>query len=168
LELPKRKNIRLKCYDYNQNGAYFVTVCVKDRHELLGKIVGDDAHIVPSYIEHSEYGNIVEKHIKNINNSYEDVLVDKYVIMPNHIHMIIKINREDGTMWASSPTTAKIPNIIRSLKILVAKECGFSFWQRAYHDHIIRNEADYLRIWQYIDENPAKWTEDTYYCEKSE
>ena len=159
-----RKEIRLKGYDYSSAGCYFVTICVKDKHEMLGTIVGDDAHIVPRRIELSECGNITDKYISNINCAYENVVLDKYIIMPNHVHMIIAICHagNSGTMWASSPTAAKIPSIVRSLKTLVAKECGFSFWQRAYHDRIIRGEAEYQRIWQYIDENPTRWEEDEY------
>jgi len=158
----------LKDHDYSQAGYYFVTVCVKDGHEMLGRVVvGDDAHIVPPFVEHSKYGDAVHKCVRGINGSYCDVFVDKYVVMPNHIHMILVVrglvrNGDSGTMWASSPTAARVPNVIRSLKTLVAKECGFSFWQRSYHDHIIRNEDEYKRIWQYIDENPAKWAEDEY------
>lgn len=65
--------------------------------------------------------------------------IEKYVIMPNHIHMIICEETGDGTMWASSPTQAK-PQLIKSFKILVAKKIGFSICQRSYHDHIIRDE----------------------------
>ena len=164
-ELPVRKNIRLTGYDYSQNGAYFVTICVKGKHEILGEIVGDDAHIVPPFVVYSEYGNIVEKHIKNINGSHDDVNVDKYIIMPNHVHIILVLQNNDGTMWASSPTAAaaRIPGVIRTLKTLVTKQIGFSVWQRSYHDRIIRSEDEYHRIWQYIDENPVKWTEDEYY-----
>ena len=97
MELPKRKRIRLEGYDYSSCGAYFVTICVKDRHKLLSKIiVRDDAHIVPN-IKLSETGLVVQKYIN------EMVGVDKYVIMPNHIHLIIRImDTENGTMWASS------------------------------------------------------------------
>ncbi|MBR2476769.1 MAG: hypothetical protein IKB50_01390 [Clostridia bacterium] len=95
MDLPKRKPTRLKEYDYSSPGAYFITVCVKDKKHILGKIVGDDAHIVPKN-ELSEYGRVCDKYIKNINNKYENVSVDKYVIMPNHIHLLISLN---GTMW---------------------------------------------------------------------
>ena len=171
-ELPKRKKIRLNGYDYSRTGYYFITICVKDKHEILGEIVGDDAHIVPSTdiptITLSKFGIISDKFIKNIDNTYPDVTVDKYVIMPNHIHLILVIHRKPGhgPMRASVPT-AVISNIVRSLKILVTKECGFSFWQRSYHDHIIRDEDEYRRIWQYIDENPAKWHEDCYNCDSN-
>ena len=164
-ELQIRKNIRLYGYDYSSAGYYFITICVKDRKELLGKVVGDDAHIVPPIVELSEYGIITEKYINNINKMNQDIFVDKYIIMPNHIHMILVLRnaQDSGTMRASSPTASKIPGTIRSMKILVTKECGFSFWQRSFHDHIIRDEAEYRSIWQYIDVNPALWDEDMYH-----
>ena len=160
--LSVRKYIRLKGYDYSKAGYYFITICVKNRENILGEVVGDDAHIVP-FVRLSEYGRIVRKHILNISCSYSDVYVDKYIVMPNHIHMILILQNNSGTMWASSPTTARIPSIIRSLKTLVTKECEFSLWQRSYHDHIIRDEAEYQRILKYIDENPKRWFEDVYF-----
>ena len=148
MEQPKRKQSRLKEYDYNQNGAYFVTICVKGRRKILSDIVGDDAHIVPK-----KYGTIVEKYIRNVPE------IEKYVIMPDHIHFLIRLENgsvfNDGTMWASSPTN-KISNIVRSIKILTAKEIGQSIFQRSYYDHIIRNEQDYFETLQYIENNPAK------------
>ena len=156
--LPVRKPNRLKGYDYSQNGAYFITICVKDRRELLGKIVvRGDAHIAP-YTQLSQYGTVVERYINGITG------IGKYIIMPNHIHMIIFIRSdENGTMWSSSPTTQSVPQLIKSFKTLVTKEIGVSLFQRSYHDHIIRNEQDYLSIWQYIDTNPVKWEEDCFY-----
>ena len=76
--------------------------------------------------------------------------------MPDHIHLIIRI--ENGTMWASSPTKRVSP-IVRSLKILTSKEIGKSIFQRSFYDHIIRNQADYNEVWEYIDNNPTKWLE---------
>ena len=143
MNLPSRKQNRLENYDYGQNGAYFVTICVKDRKRILCDIVGDDAHIVPK-----KYGCIIEKYIRNVPE------IEKYIIMPDHIHMIIRI--DNGTMWASSPTN-KISNIIRSLKTLTTKEIGESIFQRSYYDHVIRNQDDYNEIWQYIENNPKKW-----------
>jgi len=136
---------------------------VKDGHELLGEIVGDDAHIVPPKVVYSEYGEITDQFIKNISATYADIVVDKYVIMPNHVHIMLVLKAGSGTMWASSPTKKTISTVVRSLKILTAKKCGFSFWQRSFHDHIIRDEAEYKRIWQYIDQNPANWENDPYH-----
>ena len=149
MELPDRKPNRLKKYDYAQNGAYFITICTHNRAEILCNIVGDDAHIVPK-----KCGIIAEKYIKTIPG------IDKYVIMPNHIHMIIKI--ENGTMWASSPTQS-ISGIVKSFKTLVTKEIGKPIFQRSFYDHIIRGEEDFKEIWEYIDGNPQKWPEDRFY-----
>ena len=107
-------------------------------------------------------GQVVEKYIQEINTAYPNVSVDTYVVMPNHVHMVIAMEAAgDGGVWPPRPTTLSI--IIRSFKTMVTKELGRSIWQSSYYDHIIRNEADYLRIWQYIDQNPARWAEDEYY-----
>ena len=149
MEHTERKAIRLQEYDYSENGAYFITICTKDRAQILSHIVGDDAHIVPTPI-----GRLVDKYIQSIPG------IEKYVIMPNHIHMIIRI--DNGPMWASAPTQS-IPSRIRSFKTLVTKELGVSIFQRSYYDHIIRGEEDYRDVWQYIDGNPARWREDDLY-----
>ncbi len=148
-DLLRRKTNRLKEYDYSAEGAYFITICTKDRRCILSSIVGDDAHIVPT-----SYGTIAEKYIRSVPG------IDQYVIMPNHIHMVIRI--ENGPMWASSPTRS-VSQLVRSFKTLVTKEIGFSAFQRSFYDHIIRDEADYLKIWNYIQTNPAKWAEDRFY-----
>ena len=98
----------------------------------------------------------VEKYIIGIKGLH------KYVIMPNHIHMIIFITKDNGTMWASSPTQS-IPQLIKSFKTLVTKDIGFSIWQRSFYDHIIRDDMDYEAIWEHIDNNPLKWKEDRFY-----
>ena len=149
MEHSEWKPNRLQEYDYNENGAYFVTICTQNRCKILSSIVGDDAHIVPSV-----YGRVVEKYIRNVPE------IEKYVLMPDHIHMIIRL--DNGSMWASTPTNAKpqhnhVSNIVRSLKILVSKEIGESIFQRSYYDHVIRNQQDYNEVWQYIENNPRKW-----------
>ena len=143
MELQARKPNRLENYDYSQNGAYFITICVKDRKPILSKIVGDYAHIVPQ-----KYGKIFEKYIRNVPE------IEKYVIMPDHVHLIIRIN--NGTMWASSPTR-NVATIVRSLKTLTTKEIGEPIFQRSYYDHIIRNQDDYNEKWDYIENNPQKY-----------
>ena len=142
---PVRSPNRLKDYDYNQNGAYFITICTQGRKKILSQIVGDDAHIVPK-----PYGRIAEKYIRNVPE------IEKYVIMPDHIHMIIRL--DGGAMWASPPTN-KIASIVRSIKTLTTKEIGESIFQRSYYDHIIRNQKDCNEIWQYVDRNPSIWIE---------
>ena len=166
-ELPVRKSIRLKGYDYSQAGCYFITICVKDRHELLAHIVGDAAFGVPC-AELTQIGTMVKKHIDRIEET-SHVLLDHYTIMPNHIHLLISIKNETPNIMghrtprAASPTKATIPQLVNALKSLASKEFGESMWQRFYHEHIIRNEVEYRRIWQYINENPARWAKDKYY-----
>ena len=180
-DLPKRKHIRLRDYDYSQNGAYFITICVDEwhgifwnttservgAHSALRKCPADIFSQAPLRVSRpplSDIGLVVEKAINNIPQIYSSVILDKYVIMPNHIHMIIRIDDDRGrTMSAPTNQNITISRIIKQCKEFVTKQIGFSPWQRSFHDHIIRNEEDYLKIWQYIDENPAKWTEDRYY-----
>ena len=164
-EQPVRKGNRLDGYDYSQAGCYFVTICVKGRRELLGKIVGDGVLDVPS-CELSDAGKAVEAQIQAMNALYANMQVTKYVIMPNHIHMIVFITGDggpDGSSRTPTPTNAALPKYVSTLKRYTNRTCGASLWQRSYHDHIIRNETDYQSIWQYIDENPAKWREDRYF-----
>ena len=164
-ELPARRNIRLKKFDYSSEGYYFVTICVKDGHMMLGEIVGNGL-ARSAYIELSDYGIIANREMQKISSHYSDVMIDQYVIMPNHIHAIViirgGIRRLDGTTERASPFPT-LGNIIGGYKAGVSRLCGFSLWQKSFYDHIIRSDADYLRIWQYIDDNPAKWTEDEYF-----
>ena len=159
-DLPRRKNVRLKDYDYSSNGAYFITVCVKDGHELLWESVPVGARIARPLL--TNVGTIVENAINGISDHYPMIEIDKYVVMPNHLHMILLMNNDGRAM-----RTPTISTVVNQMKGHATKQIGFSIWQKLFHDHIIRGKDDYLRIWQYIDENPAKWAEDKYYCEKS-
>lgn len=150
MNLPERKTIRLKGYDYSQNGAYFVTLCVKNKHNVFGKIVGDGLCAVPK-TELSDIGVEVEKSILYI-NTYQYVNVDKYVVMPNHIHLIISICNEK-----TGQADIDIFEIMKRLKSFTTRIFGGELWQRSYFDHIIRGQQDYDEIWQYIDENPIRW-----------
>ena len=99
----------------------------------------------------------------SIAKTYNDVSIDKYIIMPNHIHMIVILSPKDGPSRTPAPTNMRLPFLISTLKRFTNRAAGISLWQRSFYDHVIRNEADYLRIWRYIDTNPAKWAEDEYY-----
>ena len=107
----------------------------------------------------SEYGLIVDEEIMKLESHYANIKLNHYVIMPNHIHAIISVEKEAGRA-SPSPT---LGNVVGGLKSGISRRCGFSIWQRSYHDHIIRDETEYRRIWQYIDENPAQWAEDDYF-----
>jgi len=169
-ELPVRKRIRLQHYDYSNAGYYYVTICAKSRRHIFGKVVGTsvparpqtDQYTIP-YVELSQIGKYIDSAITYY-NSNDIVLFDKYVVMPNHVHMIIVI-RSKADDRGRRRIYASLQNIIRNLKSYVTKQVGFSPWQERFHDHVIRDEKDYLRRWQYIDNNPVKWAEDEYYTE---
>ncbi len=175
MELPKRKNIRLKDYGYSQNGAYFVIICTQNRECYLGEIVVGEGFPLPN-VRLNESGKIINEHIGRISTKYISAKIDKYIIMPNHIHMIIVLkNNETHVNGAENPGTGNpsptIGNIIGWYKYQTTREfniisgtVGLKLWQRSYHDHIIRNEQEYQKIWEYIDTNPQKWKEDCYHA----
>ena len=105
-EFTKRKPTRLQSYDYNRNGAYFITVCTKNRHEILGTVTVGDAALGVPFVKLSECGETVRMFIENIPNVNPSVFVPKYVIMPNHIHLILVVELKNihGTPRAASPT----------------------------------------------------------------
>ncbi len=171
MELPNRKQIRLKNYDYSTPGAYFITICTKDKKTILGKITVGDV-LNKSQMHLSQIGKIANREILQIESHYDNVKIDKFIIMPNHIHMIVVITERINPF----PTSRKydIPNIIGKFKAAVTRNVGKAFmpsaktllWQTSFYDHIIRDERDYRKIWEYIDENPVRWTCDKFYVEE--
>ena len=157
MELPKRKPTRLKNYDYSSTGYYFITICTYNRENILCDIVGEGLCALP-LIKLTHIGETVEKSINFINANYKNAVVDKYVIMPNHIHLILKIQ----TGGDRTPPL-QVYDIIGRLKSFTTNSHGKILWQRSFHDHIIRGEKDYLKIWDYIDTNPQKWEDDCFY-----
>ena len=166
VDLPKRKQLRLPDYDYSSPGTYFVTICTQNRRCILSDIaVGADALGGPILNLHTA-GRISEKYILSTSR-IPGVQVDKYVIMPNHIHLILRISENDAATVRGPPPAAAPNNPAGggALKMLLNPERGVNIWQRSYHEHVIRGEKDYLEIWEYIDTNPARWAEDRYYGE---
>lgn len=161
-ELPKRKPNRLSDFDYSASGAYFVTICTKDKMCILSRIVGEGLCALPQNIL-TPIGIEVEKSIEYINTNYTNVFINKYIIMPNHIHLIVVLNAKSG--GRGNPP---LQNVVGQLKSYTTKKYGEQLWQRSYHDHIIRDENDYLKIWEYINSNALKWSEDKYYTEEKE
>jgi len=152
-EVPKRKEIRLKRYDYSTCGAYFVTICIADRHAMLWE---REAAGCTGLMILSEYGRVVEAAVQAIPEHYENVQVDKYCIMPDHVHLILFVCSGNGGRMISAPTPT-LSTIVGMMKRSVSKEIGFSFWQKSFYDRIIRNEEEYRKVWKYIDENPIKY-----------
>ena len=145
--LPVRKRIRLQDYDYSEENMYFITICVKDRLEILGKIIEDN-------IKLTKEGKIVKQNITKIEKIYKNVIIDEYVIMPNHIHILLLIN------YKSSSTISKI---IKHFKTNISREIQYSIWQKSFYEHIIRNEKEYLKIKEYIKNNIINWRKDKYF-----
>ena len=154
MEAKNRKPNRLSGFDYSQTGAYFITICTKDRQCILSRVVENPPEksvgadiIRPPKIELSKYGDIIYKAIQNIPSIYTGVLVDRFVIMPNHVHILLRIENNSGRMISA-------PTVIGSMKRYASKEIGYSIWQKGFYDHIIRNEHDYTEHLQYIDTRP--------------
>ena len=165
MELPKRKTNRLQNCDYSSPGYYFITICTEDKKNLLCSIVEGGALGAPQ-VSLSHIGRIVQSNIES-SNRIPHIRVDKYVIMPNHIHLIICIDAPctDKTLKDPSPANAVIPHYVSTLKRFCNKAAGQQLFQRSYHDHVIRGERDYQKIWEHIETNPIKWQEDCFYAE---
>lgn len=162
--LAKRKATRLKYYDYSKVGVYFVTVCTEDRRNILGSIVGEGLPL-PRL---SEYGRIVDDIIKELPLKYNVVSVDYYVIMPNHIHLMVAISRGDGR-GNPSPTLSTVIGWLKynATKRIneISRSTGQKVFQRSFYDHVIRNRRDYEEIAKYIHDNPIRWKFDELYRE---
>ena len=173
MEPPQRKPNRIKGYDYSQSGAYFITICTQDRKKILSKIsVGtplpgcpetvciDNGHPrtgVPT-VELLWHGEIADKYIRQMDEFYEQLSVDHYVIMPDHIHLLITIHKSIGHSGTGVPTrTSEIARFVGTFKRFCNKEFGENIWQGRYYDHVVRNQQDYEEIWEYIENNPTKW-----------
>ena len=167
-ELKNRKTTRLKGADYNRNQVVFLTICTKERQCLLSRIVGTGVPDGPQ-IELTRYGEIADKYIKQLNDFYNDLSVERYVIMPNHIHVLLWVKgNENGPSRTPVPTVQNsIPaRFVSTFKRFCNKECGENIWQYRSNDHIIRNREDYEKHVKYIYENPIRWYYDELYTEK--
>ena len=159
MSLPARKHPRLKNYDYSSNGVYFVTICTKNHIHYLSHIVKQDDLTMPK-TELTEIGKTADKYIKSIETAYNNIYVEKYIIMPDHIHLyiVIDISGEfSGGVGSPRPTLYRI---IKALKRMITNEVGFSIRQESFYEEIIRNEKTFYSIWNYIEGNPSQWIAD--------
>ncbi|MBR6378227.1 MAG: transposase [Oscillospiraceae bacterium] len=157
---PKRKSTRLPNYSYSNVGYYFITICAKNKEKLFGTVVGGGALDAP-YVALTECGKIVEQYVGST-DKIQGIQVDKYVIMPNHLHMILIIHEESEKQARANE---RIPHAVGTMKRLVNRDFGRNVFQRGYHDHVIRGEKDYQKIWSYIEDNPRRWKDDCFYVE---
>ena len=168
-----RKTIRLKGYDYSQSGFYYVTICTQNRECLLGEIINRKMVL-------NEIGKIVDDILNSLPNRYEQIKLDIYQIMPNHVHKIIQIvgaHHDAPIMHHDAPVYKRaihespqqkrslLSQIIGYFKMNSAKlihqiNPNIRVWQRNYYEHIIRNENELNSIRQYIVDNPKNWAKD--------
>ena len=153
-DLPKRKPNRLEDFDYASPGAYFITICTTNREKLFWSNVGADI-IRPQDIQLSMIGRITEQAILQIPDHYGHISVDKYCIMPDHIHLILYIESEIDGRIISAPT---VSTVVGSMKRWVSRQIGRPVWQKSFYEHGIRNQRDYEEIWNYIENNPKKYS----------
>jgi putative transposase len=177
--VKERKRLRLKEYDYSQPGAYFVTICTKDRVQRFGEIVDGEMRA-------NNLAAIVESCWNDLPNHYPNVELDAFVIMPNHVHGIVVVldepimvgdktvrDRSVGDGLRPSPTVGSpirkhpLSEIVRAFKSFSARRIneiqnipGMHVWQRGYYDHIIRDDRSLTRIREYIVQNPQQWESD--------
>jgi putative transposase len=149
----------LKDYDYSQAGAYFVTICARDRHCLFGDVKQGEMML-------NEYGQVVTKCWHDLINHYAGITLDAFIVMPNHIHCIIVINNDVGAGFKPAPTDKRhgLSEIVRAFKTFSSRYInqirnapGTSVWQRNYYEHVIRSEKELNQIREYIVNNPMQW-----------
>ena len=173
--MPSRKQNRLPDYDYAQEGAYFVTLCTHNRARLFVMenpyVVGNDLCVVPQISKPTQgtahrpfptVGNqIIHKWVREVENKFPNVVIDKYVVMSDHLHLIVTIKERhigrslpDVMRFFKTMTTNEY---IRGVKNSELQPFEGKLWQKSYYDHVIRNQQDYNEIWEYIENNPTKW-----------
>jgi len=157
-----RKTTRLHGYDYNTPGTYFLTLCVLNRSCLLSRI--NECNILDGpKLELSPYGITAARYINQLHDFYDNISVESYVIMPNHIHILLSVL--DPTSTASTIQNSVVSRFVSTFKRFCNKEYGQNIWQPRFHDHIIRNQQDFDQHMKYIYENPFTWHKDEFYSE---
>ena len=161
---PKRKKIRFEDYDYSHPGTYFLTICTEDRknifwnenfdlQEFFWEPVGANC-VRPRKLPLSNIGNIVLEELEIWDKTYESVFLSSYVIMPNHLHIIVVILADENGRPQVAPT---LDRMVKQFKGAVTKKIGESIWQKSFIEHIVRNKQDYETRLNYIYENPTRW-----------
>ena len=161
---PFRKNIRLKGYNYALIGAYFITICCHEKQHLFGSVHDGEMHL-------NSYGMIVREEWLRTQSLRKNIVLDAFVVMPNHFHAIIIIqddkidsgiesSKEGAPQYA--PTVGDIMKGFKQAVTMCIRAKGFDgmVWQRGYYDHIIRNVHDYNATVDYIQNNPQNWHRD--------
>ena len=162
--MPKRKHPRLDHYDYSTGGAYYITICTQGRRCLLSRIVGRG--LAPAEIQYTAYGQIAREQLLLLEQRFPSLKIDRYVIMPNHIHAILLLEK---TVEDSRRHT--IMDIVCAYKSLTTRQCKKAqpidkLFQTSFYEHVIRGREDYDEIAEYIVNNPKRWELDTLYTKE--
>ena len=149
-----RKRVRLQNFDYSSQNYYFITICTNEKKCIFGQ---------PDRL--NALGKIAEQNIQLISAIYDYAEVDCYVVMPNHIHMILVLKEQQEEQNKTS-----VSDIIGKYKSSTTKQIRqidpeLKVWQRSFYDHVIRNQTSYEKIWNYVTYNDQKWYDDQYYEE---
>lgn len=161
MKIKARKPLRMREYDYSLPGTYFITICTAEKKKILSKIVGA-YHDAPVQIKLSDYGEIVKEAIERLPCRF-NINIHNYVIMPDHIHILLEINACDRALHeAPLQERSIISQSIGYLKAYVTKEIRKNhpeekLWQSRFYDHVIRNDKDYVKHYDYIKDNPVMW-----------
>lgn len=150
--IPQRKSPRLRQFDYSSRNYYFITICTKDKECLFGTPTALSAH-----------GLTAREILETVPAHHPGAVVEQFVVMPNHIHFILSLGGEG----------ASLSTVVGGYKSAVTRKIretapGLVVWQPSFHDHVIRNQADFERIWEYIYTNPARWMKDCFYVPEAE
>lgn len=159
--MRERKRQRLENFDYSSDNMYFVTLITKNRINYFGKIRENKIIL-------NTYGEIVNKQWLWLAEQYSYIILKEYIIMPNHLHGIIQIDREEVINKDSNIKIKSLSEIIGAFKTTSSKLIRLSNdenfqWHKSFYDHIIRNYEDLIRIQEYIVNNPLKWNDDDYF-----
>ena len=152
MELPKRKQIRCPYIDYSKTGVYFITFSTCEKRNYFWMCPGNKYN-TPDEIELNSTGTIVKETLQAISEHYPYTSLDYYVIMPDHVHLLLRYLPSDDDMVSRKDITV----IASQIKGIVTKRIGHSVWQKSFYDHVIRNDDDYLETARYIQNNPICW-----------
>ncbi|RJX28934.1 MAG: transposase [Desulfurivibrio sp.] len=176
-DIHHRRSIRLKGYDYTGEGWYFITTCTRNYRHLFGKIEN-------GAMMANDDGRMVEQQWLGLVDRYANVTLHEFIVMPNHFHGIVAlvgvplVGAQNGRQPQNRAPTRGAPtvgNVVGAFKSLTTNDYiqnvkhhdwqrfGKQLWQRNFYEHIIRDQDSYLKIVEYIQTNPLKWTEDRYY-----
>lgn len=162
-KFPQRKHHKLKDYDYSLPGYYYLTICVSDGKNILSR-VGQGLAPAETVVQLTDIGALAEEQLFELNKRFSYVRIDKYIIMPNHIHLIVELIGDP--IKCTEISRPDLYEIIGTYKSITTRICNKNFntpgrklFQTSFYESVIRSEQGYYEAYQYIEGNPARWVE---------